>query len=81
MISGDGRYRLSSWNASSASSIQMKGLDFLRNMKNGRARLANLEINRLSVTKQPVRFYTSLMRVGGRIVSIVLIFSGLASVP
>jgi hypothetical protein len=41
----------------------------------------NLEINRLSAAKHSMSFYTSLMRAGGRIASIVLIFSGFASIP
>jgi hypothetical protein len=78
---GDVRYRLSSWNASSASFVQTKGPDLYKSLKNGRARPASLEINRLSMAKQPVSFYTSLMQAGGRISSIVLIFFGFASIP
>jgi hypothetical protein len=77
----DVRYRLSSWNASSFSSVQTKGLDLRKSLKNGRARSASLEINRLSLAKQPMSFYTSLMQAGGHIASIVLIFSGFASIP
>jgi hypothetical protein len=73
-------YLLSSWNASSASSVQTKGPNFCRSLKNGRARSANLEIIRLSAAKHPVSFCTSLMWARGRIASIVLIFSGLASI-
>jgi hypothetical protein len=80
MIDSDVRYRLSSWNATSASSVHMKGPDFRRNLKNGRARSSSLEINWLSVTNHLMSFCTSLMRAGGRIASIVLIFSGLASI-
>jgi hypothetical protein len=78
---GDVRYRLSSWNASSALSVQMKGPDLCKTLKNGRACSASLEINRLNTAKQHVSFYTSLMRAGGRIASIILIFSGFASIP
>jgi hypothetical protein len=81
MIGDDVRYRLSSWNASFTSSIQMKGPDFRRSLKNRRACSASLEINQLNAVKQPMCFYTSLMRVGGRIALTVLIFSGLASIP
>jgi hypothetical protein len=75
------RYLLSSWNASSASLVQAKGPNFHISLKNRRARSASLEINRLSVVKHPVSFCMSLMRAGGRIASIVLIFSELASIP
>jgi hypothetical protein len=78
---GDVRYYLSSWNASSTLSVQMKGPDLRKSLKNGRARSASLEINRLSVANQPVSFCTSLMRVGGCIASIILIFFGFASIP
>jgi hypothetical protein len=81
MIGGDVSYRLSSSNASSASSVQIQGPDFCRSLKDWRARSASLEINRLSAAKHPVSFYTSLMWVGGRITSISLIFLGLASIP
>jgi hypothetical protein len=81
ITSGDVRYCLSSWNASSASLVQMKGPDLLKSLKNGGARSAYLEINRLSVAKQPVSFYTSLMRAGGHIASIVQIFFGFALIP
>jgi hypothetical protein len=77
----DMRYRLSSWNASSTSFVQMKGPDLRKSLKNERARSASLEINQLSATKQPVSFCTSLMRAGGRMASIVLIFFGFASIP
>jgi hypothetical protein len=62
---GEVRYLLRSWNASSASSVQMNGPDFRRSLKNGRAHSTNLEINRLSATKHPVSFCTFLMRAGG----------------
>jgi hypothetical protein len=62
-------------------SVQTNGPDFYKSLKNGRARSASLEMNRLSAAKHPVSFCTSLMRVGGRIASIVLIFIGLASIP
>jgi hypothetical protein len=75
------RYRLSSWNASPASSVQTKGPNFHKSLKNGRARSASLEINRLSAAMHHVSFCTSLMRAGGRIALIVLIFSRLASIP
>jgi hypothetical protein len=78
---GDVRYRLSSWNASSTSSVQIKGPDLHKSLKNGRVRSASLKINWLSAAKQPVSFYTSLMRAGGRITLIILIFSGFASIP
>jgi hypothetical protein len=81
IIYGDVRYRLSSWNASSASSVQTKGSDLRKSLRNGRAHSTSLEINRLSVAKQPVSFYTSLMRAGGRIASIILIFSEFALIP
>jgi hypothetical protein len=81
MIDGDVRYHLSSWNASSASSVQTKVLNFRRSLKNRRAHSANLEINYLSAAKHPMSFCTSLMRVRGHIASIVFIFSRLASVP
>jgi hypothetical protein len=61
--------------------VQTKGLDFYSSLKNGRARSASLEINRLSAAKHPTSICTSLMRAGGRIASIVQIFSGLASIP
>jgi hypothetical protein len=78
-ITGDDvRYHLSSWNASS---VQMEGLDLRKSLKSMRARSASLEINRLSAAKQPVSFYTSLMRVGGCIASIIWIFSGFALIP
>jgi hypothetical protein len=77
----DVRCRLSSWNSSSASSVQMKGSDLCKSLKNRRAHSASLEINRLSAAKQPVSFYTSLMRAGVCIALIVLIFSGFASIP
>jgi hypothetical protein len=81
ITSGDVRYCLSSWNASSASLVQTKGPESHKSLKNGRARSAGLEINRLSTAKQPVSFYTSLMQAGGCITSIILIFSGFASIP
>jgi hypothetical protein len=81
MIGGEVRYLLSSWNASSASLVQTNGPDFHRSLKNRRARSTSLEINWLSMAKHPVSFYTSLMRAGGRIASIILIFSELASIP
>jgi hypothetical protein len=59
----------------------MKGLDFCRSLKNGRAHSASLEINWVSAAKHPVSFCMSLMRAGGHIASIVLIFSRLASSP
>jgi hypothetical protein len=65
----------------SASSVQTKGPDFHRSLKNGRARSASPEINRLSTAKRSMSFCTSLMWAGGRITSIVLIFSGLTSIP
>jgi hypothetical protein len=71
---------LSSWNSSSTSSVQMKGLHFRRSLKIGRARSASLAINRLSAAKHLVSFCTSLMRAGGHTASIVMIFSGLASI-
>jgi hypothetical protein len=81
-ITGDDvRYRLSSWNASSAPSVQTKGPDLRKSLKNGRARSASLEINQLSAAKQPVSFCTSLMQAEGRITSIVLIFSRFVSIP
>jgi hypothetical protein len=59
----------------------MKGLDFHRSLKNGRARSASLETNWLSAARHPMSFCTSLIWVGGRIAAIVLTFSGLASIP
>jgi hypothetical protein len=61
--------------------VPEKGPDFNSSLKNGKARSASLEINRLSAAKHPMSFWTSLMRAGGRIPSIALIFSGLASIP
>jgi hypothetical protein len=59
----------------------MKGPNFCRSLKNGRARSASVEINWLNVAKHLVSFCTSLMRAGGCIASIILIFFGLASIP
>jgi hypothetical protein len=81
MIGSDIRYCFSSWNASSSFSVQTKGLDFHSSLKNGRARSASLEIKWLSTANHPVSFWTSLMRAGGRITSIALIFSGLTPIP
>jgi hypothetical protein len=81
ITSGDVRYCLSSCNASSTSFVQMKGLDLHKSLKNGRAYSTSVEINWLSVAKQPVSFCTSLMRAGGHIASIILIFSMFASIP
>jgi hypothetical protein len=55
-IGNDMRYCFTSWNASSASLVQTKGLDFRSSLKNGRAHTANLEINRLSAAKHLVSF-------------------------
>jgi hypothetical protein len=57
-----------------------KDPDFRSSLKNRRARSVSLEINRLSVVKYPVSFCTSLMRAGGHMASIVLIFFRLASI-
>jgi hypothetical protein len=59
----------------------MNGPDFRKSLKNRRARSTSLEINQLSVPKQHVSFCTSLTWAGCRIASIILIFSGLASIP
>jgi hypothetical protein len=56
MIDSDVRYCFSSWNASSVSCVQTKGLDFRSSLKNRRAHSVSLDINRLSVTKHPVSF-------------------------
>jgi hypothetical protein len=74
------RYDLSSKNAS-YSSVQTKGLDFRRSLKNGRTHSASLEMNRLSAAKHSVRFYTSLTSAGCHISLIVLILSRLALIP
>jgi hypothetical protein len=78
MTNGDVRYCLSSWKASSASSLQTRGPDFCRSLKNGSARSTSLDIKCLS---HPVSFCTSLMQAGCYIALIVLIFCGLASIP
>jgi hypothetical protein len=80
-IGADVRYHLSSWNTSYALSVQTKGPDLHKSLKNGRAHSASLEINWFSTVKQPVSFCTSLMQAGGRIALIVLIFSGFALIP
>jgi hypothetical protein len=80
MTDSDVRYCYSSWNASSASWVQTKSLDFRRSLKNRRACFASLEINRLSAARHPVSFWTTLIRARVRITSIALIFSGLASI-
>jgi hypothetical protein len=54
MTGSDVGYCFSSWNASSTSSVQTKGLNFYRSLKNGRAHSASLEINQLSATKHPM---------------------------
>jgi hypothetical protein len=59
----------------------MKGLDFRKKLKNGRARSVSLEVNRLIIAKHPMSFCASLMQAGGCIASIIIIFSGLASIP
>jgi hypothetical protein len=80
MTDGDVRYHFNSWNAPSTSSVQTKGSDFHISLNNRRARSASLEMNRLRAVKHPVSFCTSLMQIGGCIASMVLIFSGLASI-
>jgi hypothetical protein len=67
--------------ACSASSVQVNGLDFRNSLKKGSALSASLEMKRLRAANDPVSFWTSLIRAGGLIASIALIFSGFASMP
>ena len=69
----------SSWKAYSASSVKENGPDLLNSLKKGRALSARLEIKRLRAARDPVSFWTSLMRPGGLIASIALIMAGFAS--
>jgi hypothetical protein len=75
------RYCFNSWRTCLASSVEEKGPDFLNNLKKGSSLSASLEMKRLWTTRYPINFYMSLMRVGGLIISIVLILSRFASMP
>jgi hypothetical protein len=78
-IGREARCCFNSWKACSTSSVQANGPDFCRSLKKGSALSANLEMKRLRAASDPVSFWMSLIWAGGLITSIVLIFSGLAS--
>jgi hypothetical protein len=63
MIGSDVSYCFSFWNTSSASSVQTKGLDFRRSLKNWRACSISLEINGLS---QASRELLDILNAGWR---------------
>ena len=71
----------SSWKAYSAYSVQVNEPDLLSSLNKGSALSASLEMKQLREAKDPMSFYTSLIRAGGLIASIALILAGLASMP
>ena len=59
----------------------VRALPFLKILKKGRARSADLEMNLLREATQPASLRTSLTRFGASICSMALILSGFASIP
>src|SRR3954470_12278713 len=80
-IGVEDRYLFKSCSAASASGVHCMGPAFFKILKKGRARSADLEMNRLRAATHPASFLTSLTRLGASICSMALILSGLASIP